>query len=666
MKKSIRIKLNQKPDFRFAIATMFLFSVLFGIFSVFFQMAPIQESQANPADESISSGSFIINMGVSPQTNANALQPYGMIYDLIRNYDVPVKWAIKASKVKDGTDFTYNSVSYKSGAFIVPAAFISPTVASRISYWQSQGVSGSYTNSSLTVPVFTTLTSFPLVMIDSLSSNQNIIETYYSNASIPSSAYSIGTPAGLTQCFDVWTNPHGDPAWSTHNYLYNFVTVQKSWIWAQCHSVSMMEYCKSGSMQLNFLSSNGLKCWGSGKCGTNPESHVKSASSPFTYNNPTEPVMQFVGNAHGASSGGSEQWYQPLSTGQWNGNTRRGISTGSGSSPKEGTVLVYGPAFNDPSNGWVMYQGGHDLNSGGSATERVAAQRAYFNFILLAGTYKKVNVTASLPASMNVGQTATASSVANSGTPPYSYQWTSSLGGNFLNPNDSVTTYTAPAILTDTVDVVKIKVTDQCGRANFYYQFVNIGSSPLPVELLNFSGSKKNDLVRLDWSTASEINNDYFSIERSVKGEYWNLLGRVKGSGNSSMTLEYSFLDREPLKEITYYRLSQTDFDGSTRYFQTIRINPAKKHDSKSNPLNISPNPFSDVFSFEFNSEINESIDLTLFSTDGELILTKSYTVRKGSNKLFFSDQGSLEAGLYFIAVKSQSGILLSSKLVKR
>ena len=304
MRKSIQLKLNQKPDFRFIITSMFVVSVLFGAFSVILQMGPVKDTKASPGDETVNSGSFIVNMGITPQSNSNSLKPYGMVYDLIHNYNVPVKWVINSTKSRDGIDFSYNSINYKGGTFIIPVEFISTGVLSCISYWQSQGIIGAFTNSSLTVPVYSTLTAFPLVMIDSLSSNQAIIETYYANASIPSSSYTIGTPASLTQCYDIWTNPHGDPTWASHYYLYDFVTVQKSWIWAECHSVSMMEYCKSGLQQLNFLSSNGLKCWGSGKCGTNPESHSKFASSPYTYSNPTDPVMQFIGNAHGASSGG--------------------------------------------------------------------------------------------------------------------------------------------------------------------------------------------------------------------------------------------------------------------------------------------------------------------------------------------------------------------------
>ena len=69
------------------------------------------------ANEPIPSGSFIINMGITPQTYANGIKPWGMMHDLIKNYRVQVKWVINPSKVKDGTDFTYNGINYKGGTF---------------------------------------------------------------------------------------------------------------------------------------------------------------------------------------------------------------------------------------------------------------------------------------------------------------------------------------------------------------------------------------------------------------------------------------------------------------------------------------------------------------------------------------------------------------------
>ena len=313
-----------------------------------------------------------------------------------------------------------------------------------------------------------------------------------------------------------------------------------------------------------------------------------------------------------------------------------------------------------------MYQGGHDLNSSGSSTDRVAAQRAYFNFILLAGTAKQVKVTATIPSNLNVGQTAGVTSTATSGTAPYTYQWTSNLGGIFLNSADSSTTYTAPAVMNDTIDVVRIKVTDQCGRVNFYYQYVNIGSSPLPVEFLSFNAEKKAQQVYLNWTTASEINNDYFSLERSRNGESWNLIGKVNGKGNSSITQNYTFVDGEPLNEICYYRLSQTDYDGTSQGFRILRLNPDRSYSQKGNILNISPNPFSETFSFELSNSNDEYAEMTLFNSQGEIILRKTYTLRSGTNKMYYTDNATLSEGVYFMALKTQSGKLMTSKIIKR
>jgi len=97
------------------------------------------------ANETLQSGSYIINMGITPQTISNGLKPYGMIYDLIVNYNVPIKWIIEPGKAKDGTDFTYNTVNYKDGLFIIPFEYINSLIKTRIDYWH--GSSGNLHNS---------------------------------------------------------------------------------------------------------------------------------------------------------------------------------------------------------------------------------------------------------------------------------------------------------------------------------------------------------------------------------------------------------------------------------------------------------------------------------------------------------------------------------------
>ena len=112
----------------------------FSICLPFIFMLFIQDVKA--ATETFTTGAFIINMGVTPQTVANGLKPYGLIYDLIKNNDVPIKWVIGAGKVKDGVDFTYNGNSYRGGTFIINAEYRTAAVNTKIATSQALSVAG--------------------------------------------------------------------------------------------------------------------------------------------------------------------------------------------------------------------------------------------------------------------------------------------------------------------------------------------------------------------------------------------------------------------------------------------------------------------------------------------------------------------------------------------
>ncbi len=102
----------------------------------------------------------------------------------------------------------------------------------------------------------------------------------------------------------------------------------------------------------------------------------------------------------------------------------------------------------------------------------------------------------------------------------------------------------------------------------------NAGNTPLPVSLLYFKGLYNEQLqtVELRWATASESNNDYFTIERSANGEEFATIGNVKGNGTSQLSNKYQFTDDAVKTGVYYYRLSQTDLDGTTVHFKIIRI----------------------------------------------------------------------------------------------
>src|SRR5262249_3785882 len=86
---------------------------------------------------------------------------------------------------------------------------------------------------------------------------------------------------------------------------------------------------------------------------------------------------------------------------------------------------------------------------------------------------------------------------------------------------------------------------------------------PLPVELIAFIAERHGEKNDLDWTTASEINNDYFAVQRSSDGKSFSDCGIVQGAGNSATQTIYTFSDDRPLQSpVSYYRLKQVDFDG--------------------------------------------------------------------------------------------------------
>ncbi|MBI4931607.1 MAG: T9SS type A sorting domain-containing protein [Bacteroidetes bacterium] len=125
---------------------------------------------------------------------------------------------------------------------------------------------------------------------------------------------------------------------------------------------------------------------------------------------------------------------------------------------------------------------------------------------------------------------------------------------------------------------------------------------PLPIELLSFTANCKNTNVKINWQTASEQNNDYFTIERAAQGqngkmEDWNVVGTVKGAGNSTTVQNYEFVDAEISSQYSipntqyYYRLKQTDYNGKYEYFGPISVNCNSEH-----VINILPTVSSGYF----------------------------------------------------------------------
>lgn len=170
-------------------------------------------------------------------------------------------------------------------------------------------------------------------------------------------------------------------------------------------------------------------------------------------------------------------------------------------------------------------------------------------------------------------------------------------------------------------------------------------SNVLPIELLEFYAEDKNECVQLNWITTSEINNDFFSVERSADATDFNLVITIKGAGNSHELVEYQVTDDSPAEGINYYRLKQTDFDGEFSYSNTIGITKTKKAG-----VHIFPNPLKEgPLELVVDKLAAKNVRLVVVNSYNETIHSEWIKVvdAKIVKKLVL--QHNVKSGLYFL-----------------
>jgi len=175
--------------------------------------------------------------------------------------------------------------------------------------------------------------------------------------------------------------------------------------------------------------------------------------------------------------------------------------------------------------------------------------------------------------------------------------------------------------------------------------------SPLPIELISFTGECYNQSMVLKWSTATETNNDYFSIERSIDGINWQGIVKVDGAKNSVSIKNYSFIDVEPYNDVSYYRLKQTDFNGAFTYFTIIAI---EKCGEDITELAIYPNPAKGLLNLSLKEDKGKIISISIYNVWGEMV----YYSEIYQSKIVFENKLN---GIYFLHVN-----LVSKNIVKK
>ena len=197
-----------------------------------------------------------------------------------------------------------------------------------------------------------------------------------------------------------------------------------------------------------------------------------------------------------------------------------------------------------------------------------------------------------------------------------------------------------------------------CYHTAYWPYFV--GASPLPVELTSFTAFTQDSKVKLEWTTASEINNDFFAVERSRDGIEFETIHSQKGAANSSETLNYSYIDRDPFPGTSYYRLKQTDFDGAVSYSEVVAV----KLKADDTHFQLYPNPAQGLVSVFFASPLNAASTVKVHDLSGREVLSRQLEedVHASGTDL---DVSHLLTGIYFVTVQTPTSIATQRLVLK-
>ncbi len=188
---------------------------------------------------------------------------------------------------------------------------------------------------------------------------------------------------------------------------------------------------------------------------------------------------------------------------------------------------------------------------------------------------------------------------------------------------------------------------------SFYVGSINSANTPLPITLISFNAIPENGEVKLEWSTASETDNAFFTIQKSTDGRTWTTVQKVLGSGTSSNIENYTAYDLTPFTGISYYRLMQTDIDGKQTFSPIISI----KLGNKNAEISVFPNPAINLVNISLPSFAR--YEISLLNISGQLIYNTTIT----TNDNLVLNVSGYKAGIYFIRIIHE-GITESKKLI--
>lgn len=177
----------------------------------------------------------------------------------------------------------------------------------------------------------------------------------------------------------------------------------------------------------------------------------------------------------------------------------------------------------------------------------------------------------------------------------------------------------------------------------------SLNCSLLPIELISFTGSQEKDFNRIEWVTSAESNLDFFTVERSLDGLEWESIYTTPGKNIRHVNTAYEFADYGFTgNAINYYRLKQTDKDGTVAYSETVSIE--NKAALKTRVENIHPNPTSGNLFFDLYTGTKSQASVQIVDVTGKVVKDETLLLEPGKNELMADTKG-LGEGIYLMKV---------------
>lgn len=232
-------------------------------------------------------------------------------------------------------------------------------------------------------------------------------------------------------------------------------------------------------------------------------------------------------------------------------------------------------------------------------------------------------------------------------------------------------TFTMPSVGSFIPNTIRVKISDGtvggCGN-DFAIDDMQLAfcpsGGPAPVEFMDFTAQLKGNGVSLNWSTAQEINNSYFEVERSADGNTdWEGISKVTGAGNSQVVKNYNSFDANPLSGVNYYRIRQVDYDGNFKFSNTVSV----KTNFDKTGISILQNPFYNILTVNLNSPSSQMLSASLIDITGKQVAAEKWSISAGNSRKDFSNVSGLQQGIYILSIRDNAGnILYNGKVVKQ